>query len=326
MLEAVVASDFHLCGLDKHFIDADDRILAEMDKVYQYAVKNGIKYVIMPGDLSDSPDMGWDTYSKLFLFFKKYDGIIHSIYIAGNHDFGDIENTSMNFLHTLSKHKALKTLSIYLKPERVVLEGVPCNFLPFPCLKTLSKSEGAVNFAHVEYSGAIGDNGRTLKTKQELETHPNDFTVSGHIHQYQFLEKKRAVYCGNPFHKNFGESLPEGFSHIKAKMKGKTVDFKHTFIENKPNFTLVNLHIEDINDFRKLKNDDSIRYKLHVADGIVIPPDLLIQYPNITGGIWLNGKKASGAEHEIEEKVLADSHIDLKTGLKDFLVSNGFDK
>lgn len=324
-LEGVVFSDVHLDGLNKHFVDGNDRILAEMEKIYQYALENGIKHVFIPGDLSDTPDLDWDTYGKLFDLFLKYDDVVNTYYSAGNHDFADIENTSMNFMHKLANSKAFKRLKIYLQPERVVIENVPVNFLPYPCLKTLSTKQGALNFAHVEYSGAIGDNGRSLKTKHELETHKNDFTISGHIHQYQYMKAKRAVYCGNPFQKNFGESLPKGFIHFKASMDGNRIAFEHKFVENKPGFTLQNIEINDLNDYKKLKFSDNVRYKLHVDEEVPIPPDLMIKYPNITGGIHKTGqKKANKTEEESIKLTTAD--IDPLFGLKDFLVAEGFDK
>lgn len=325
MLEGIALSDLHLDGLNKHFIDGNDRIIAEMEKVYQYAMKNGVKYIFMPGDLADTPDLDWETYGKLFMFLKRYDGKIHTFYIAGNHDFADIENTSMNFLELLAREGVFKTFKIYLKPERTEIEGVPINFLPFPCLETLSTKKGALNFAHVEYSGAIGDNGRALKTKHELSTHKNDFTISGHIHQYQFMKAKRAVYCGNPFQKNFGESLPKGFIHFKAEMNGDKVVFEHKFVENKPNFTLQVIMINDLNDFKKLKHDDSIRYKLVIDPDVPVPPDLRIKYPNITGDIRVGNKSVkNNAVEEIVPVQRAD--INPRLGLKKFLSAEGMDK
>lgn len=324
-LEAIALSDLHFDGLNKHFPDGNERIIQEMEKIYQYALKNGIKHVFMPGDLADTPDMDWDTYGMLFDFLLKYDGLVSTYYIAGNHDFADIENTSMNFLHKLSKSKAFKSLYIFLKPVRMEIEGVPVNFLPYPCLETLSTKQGGLNMAHVEYSGAVGDNGRLLKTKHELATHKNDFTVSGHIHQYQYMKSKRAVYCGNPFQKNFGESLPKGFIHFRASMDGNKVVFQHKFVENKPNFQLINLLIDDINDFKKLQHSNNIRYKLHVDAEVPVPADLMLNYPNITGGIFVTGQKKAKGKDEEEIKI-EKVDINITFGLKEHLVAEGLDK
>jgi len=320
--EAVFTSDWHLTGLNKHFQDADDRILSEGRKIFQYALNNGIKYVIIPGDISDHPFLPYDTYTSLFNLFYEYDKLLTIIYVAGNHDFENIENMSMNFMRRLSKTKAFKNLRIVLKPERIEIEGVPVNLLPYPCLKTLSKKQGALNVAHVEYTGAVGDNGRTLKTKHELESHKNDFTISGHIHQYQYMEKKRAIYCGNPFQKNFGETSVKGFVHARVILNGDRVDVEHKFVENKPAFSLQNIHIKDLNDYKKLKHDSNIRYKLHIDPDIPVPADIMLQYPNITGGIVYTAGKGKDVA-EIETLKIERADIDPMFGLASFLGAEG---
>lgn len=326
MLEGIASSDWHFEGLKKHFANHDERILTEIDKIYQYAIRNGIRHVFVPGDIADTPTLPFESYIGLVLFLKKYDGLIDTHYIAGNHDFSDIDKTSLDFLKVLCDTGYFKSFHLYLKPERVIVDDVPVNFLPYPCLETLSSGrKGALNFAHVEYSGAIGDNGRTLKTKHELAVIDNDFTVSGHIHQYQFMGSKRAVYCGNPFQKNFGEALPKGFIHFKAKNVKGRIEFKHKFVDNKPNFILQNVDIEDMSDLKKLKDDDNIRYKLRVAQDIVLPSDIMLQYPNITGGIfYASGQKAS-IEEDLKELIVEKSNIRIDTGLKRYLSSQGFD-
>jgi DNA repair exonuclease SbcCD nuclease subunit len=323
--EAVFTSDWHLTGLNKHFSDGDERILAEAEKIFQYALNNGIKFVIIPGDISDNPNLPFDTYTALFNLFYKYDKLLTIIYVAGNHDFENIEKMSMNFMRRLSKTKAFKNLQIILKPERIEIEGVPVNLLPFPALKTLSKKTGALNVAHVEYTGAVGDNGRTLKTKQELQSHKNDFTISGHIHQYQYMQAKRAVYCGNPFQKNFGESLPKGFVHARVTLNGDRVDVEHKFVENKPSFTLQNIHIKDLNDFKRLKHDSNVRYKLHIDPDVPVPADIMLQYPNITGGIVYTGKGDKALDTEDTIKI-ERADIDPEFGLAEFLGAEGLDQ
>lgn len=327
MLEGVATSDWHTDGLDKHFLNGNDLILDEADKIYQWALKNGIKHVFIPGDISNTPQMPVDTLTKLYLFFLKYDGIINTHYLIGNHDVADIENTSMNFFHTLCKNGALKTMHVYLKPERVIIDNVPVNFIPWQegQMSTLSTGkEGALNFAHVEYTGAIGDNGRKLKTKHELKVHKHDYTISGHIHQYQVMDSKRALYCGNPFQKNFGEELPKGFVHFRAELKNGRIDFKHSRIENKPNFTLQNVIITDINQFKKLEHSENVRYKLHVDAEVPIPADLMLQFPNITGGIVVNGNKQSTSDKD--EVKIVKTEVNLRTGLKKFLGAEGLAK
>lgn len=329
MLEAISSSDWHLEGMGKHFQDSIRRQLAEVDKIYKYAMSKGIQHVFIPGDISDTPHMRWSTYMQLALFFRKYDGVINSYYIGGNHDRSDIENTSCDFLKLLSEHGFFKSFRIFLEPDQDRIDGTLVNFCAWPCRETMTEKEGCLNFAHVEYNGAIGDNGRALKTKHEFLSHERDFTISGHIHQYQYMKNKRAIFNGNPFQKNFGEKLPKGFVHFKARTEKKTVEVKHRFIDNNPNFRLETVIIDSPKDFQKLKDDNNLRYKLLVAPDVLVPSDLRIHYPNITGGIFNSDTKKVKAEDGIVE-VLGETAPSLKirptTGLKKFLQSEGYSK
>lgn len=327
MIEALSTSDFHLEGLRKHFADDIARQLREVDRIYQYALQKGIQHIFVPGDLSDTPQMRKSTEIALMHFLKKYDGLINTYYICGNHDRSDVENTSIDFLKQLADYKFFKTFRIYLQPAQDRIDGTLVNFCAWPCYETLTEKEGALNFAHVEYNGAIGDNGRKLKTKHEFQQHKRDFTISGHIHQYQFLKARRAVYNGNPYQKNFGESLPKGFIQFKATTENKEVKFKHRFIDGKPQFRLETIHIESPKDFNKLSSGNDVRYKLFVAPDVLIPSDLRLQYPNITGGIFnTETKKQTDEQFEALVTEHQKPNISPRKGLKNFLSSLGHSK
>lgn len=329
MLEAISTSDWHLDGMGKHFIDATQRQLKEIDRIYQYAIKKGIKHVFIPGDISDTPHMKTSTYLQLVLFLKKYDGLINTYYVGGNHDRSDAENTSCDFLKLLADHKFFKSFRIFLQPEQDRIDGTLVNFCAWPCPETMTEKEGALNLAHITVTGAIGDNGRKLTAKDEFKVHKNDYTVSGHIHQYQHLKSKRCIYNGNPYQKNFGESLPKGFVHLKARTERRVVEVRHRFVDNNPHFQLHTVVIESPTDFQKLKDSNNIRYKLLVAPDVLVPPDLRITYPNITGGIFnAETKKASDGVQELVEVIDAQRLPKVKptTGLKQYLSSEGFGK
>lgn len=330
MLEALSTSDWHLEGMKKHFINATDRQLKEVDKIYQYGMSKGIRHVFIPGDISDTPHMSFSTYMKLVLFFRKYDGIINSYYIGGNHDRSDVTSTSCDFLKLLTEHGFFKSFKIYMEPDQDRIDGTLVNFCAWPIHETLTEKEGCLNFAHIEYNGAIGDNGRALKTSKEFRSHKRDYTISGHIHQYQHMKKQRAIFNGNPFQKNFGESLPKGFIHFKTRTEKNVVDLKHRFVDNQPNFQLQTVVIESPKDFTRLKDDNNIRYKLLVAPDVLVPADLRILYPNITGGIFNSEtkKQTNNDDATVERLGLVSQVARVKptTGLKDFLIGEGYSK
>lgn len=323
--EAVCTGDWHLAGLAKHFIDHLDRQMFEVDKMYQYAINNGINHVVVCGDISDTPNMPEAAYIALINHLKKYDGHINTYYIAGNHDFSDINKTSMDLLNVLYKKGFFKTFHLFLKPEERIIDGVPINFLPYPCLRAPKSDVPHLNFSHIEYNGCIGDNGRPLKTTREFKQNKGDFNVSGHVHQYQYIKSKRAIFTGNPYQKNFGESLPKGFVHIKARATKEQIEFRHKFIDIKPDFQFINLRIETRRDFGKLQASDSFRYKLWIAPGVEVPKDLRIKFPNITGGVFdldTKGKKDTLAIADNPAVTIRHTKQQLST----FLKAQGFDK
>lgn len=302
MLHAIVTSDWHLEKLKKLFPhDHIDRQLREIDKIYKYAIEHGIEHVIIPGDISDTYKMDADTYIKLISFFKKYDAHVKSYYIGGNHDFSDISKTSMDLLQILTDNDFFENFHLYLSPTQVDIEGIKVNMMNHPMRESIPHKRPCLNMVHVEYTGAIGDNGRMLKSHNEFKSPRKDFNISGHIHQYQHMEKRRVIYCGNPYQTNFGEALPKGFIEIKVRETGKKLEVKHRFVDNKPGFRLLTEHITSVKELAALSTEPGIRYRLYVDEGIVVPGDFMLNNPNVKQ-LWSTKK---GQKVELESEVEA---------------------
>tara|TARA_Y100001963_G_C6790511_1_gene455129 strand:- start:825 stop:1880 length:1056 start_codon:yes stop_codon:yes gene_type:complete len=329
-LRAISTSDWHLDGLKRLFPnDHIERQLNEIDKIYQYAHKNGINYIFVPGDISDSHNMPWATYYALYNHFKKWDAFIQTFYISGNHDFEEINKTSIDFLKMLAEDGSFKNLHIITKPEQRTIEGVVVNFLPFPAERSIPHKKPCLNFAHVSYDGAVGDNGRIIKMKDEIETDCRDHTISGHIHEYQHMEKKRVTFNGNPFQKNFGERSAKGFIVFTAKYKKGKLKFRHEFINNHPEFTLESVIINKLSDFADLRTDDNVRYRLYVDPTVTVPTDLRIKNPNVVQILDSQGKKKIkelDCAEEFKQQAMDIPEIDPMLGLTSRLKENGFSK
>lgn len=328
MFEAVVSSDWHLNGLAKHFPDHYERQLSEIDKIYQYCIVNNVKYLIVPGDISDTPHMPDNIKMALFALFLKYDGMVTTHYVCGNHDYDDVRTTAMDLIKMISTH-SLKTLHVHLKPDTTTIGNVPINFLPYPCLEAPKSKTPHLNFSHVSYNGAIGDNGRKLRVSDEFIQNKGDFNISGHIHKFQYLETRNALYCGAPYQKNFGEEYDCGFVHIKARVLKKEVEVKFKRISTKPEFQFINLHINNQKDLKKLSTSDSIRYKLWVSPDVILPKDLKLQYPNITGGIIDSSTRKAEPGSVVQEssvKAVVSARSRLKTFLRNSGADDGFVK
>lgn len=328
-LHAVVSSDWHFEKLKKLFPhDHIDRQIREIDKIYQYCLEKGIKHLIVPGDISDTHKMTPETYTKMLLLFKKYDGMIHTYYTGGNHDFSDITTTSMDLFQTILDGGYLETFHLFLKPTQIEIDGIVVNMMPHPCMESIPNRRPCLNMVHVEYTGAKGDNGRLLKSKHNFVSPRRDFNISGHIHQYQELKKRRAIYCGTPYQTNFGEALPKGFIEIKAGVVDKKMKVQHRFINNRPNFQLLTEEIESVGDFAKLSTEPGLRYRLYIAEGVVVPSDLMLRNPNIVQ-TWFKGKGNKIAVDDAEQfKQETDELPQLNPldGLPKIFKSNGLQK
>lgn len=327
-MKGIATGDWHFDSLFKHFGEqAIVRQVAEIEKICQYAISKGIKHVFVNGDISNTPFLSFTAYIALYNLIKKYDGLLDIYYIAGNHDFAEVGKTSLDFLKVLCDNGIFKTFNIFLQPETRKIEDTYVNFCPYPCMEAPETKRGALNMCHVEYNGALGDNGRKLRVKGDKEfTQPEkDFCVSGHLHTYQFLETKRAVYGGSPYQLNFGESLPKGFIRFEAQSKKDNAHFDHRFVNNKPDFILEQLVIKSTKDFDQLKKSDAIRYKLWIGEKVKVPSDLLSRFPNITGGVFdLATKKKT--EDVVQREETSSHTFDLTFGLKKFLKQEGHDK
>lgn len=263
MLNAVVCSDFHLdCfntpRLSPFFVDRKDidYQISEIEKPFAYAVENCVDNVFVLGDLGDNSAISSVAMSKFLALLIKYDGILNIHMIPGNHDTNSDSN-SLNIVRVLSKK--FETVHFYTEPTLVEVDGIRCNFVPFPYTDFVDKS---INFCHTDIQGSYRDNGHAVKGLAAGNSH----VVSGHIHKYQSFGK--VLYCGSLYQTDFGNTLPKGFVHIRSNQK----EVRHKFINSSPRYCLKTLKIEKESDF-KLEKDPHILYKLDI-DPYVECPDL----------------------------------------------------
>lgn len=327
MFEGISTSDWHFEALANHFPqDHIQRQLETIDRIYNYAVEHGIKHVIIPGDITDKYTMADTTKELLLQHFRKYEGIIESWYCGGNHDWADNTQTSMDLIKRFCDWDFLKSLHIFLRPKQVEIDGVIVNFLPFPARKSIKHKKPCLNFCHTEAIGALGDNGRPLRTKKDLKVDERDFTISGHIHLYQYLEAKRFLYNGSPYQKTFGEGLPKGFIHFKAEYVKKKLVVKHKFVDSKPGFRFETVMITDQKQWSQLEVNAAIRYRVYVKDSITIPGDIRTRVPNIAQLYATNKKIDINNVDTIDVSEQQVSDIDPTDGLRSFLKESGIKK
>lgn len=323
MLHGIQTGDWHLEAMNRHFgPEGVDLQLAEIDKIYLYALENGVTKIFVLGDITDTASMTDETKGKLLAHFVKYDGVIETYYLGGNHDRADAKRTSMDLISQFVDWQFLKSFYVFMEPEQIVIDGIVVNFLPHPCRESIPHKKPCLNLVHCDIVGARGDNGHPLRTSHDITVDKRDFTLGGHIHLFQ--ELKRLILAGSPYQKTFGEALPKGFVEFKASYMKNKLYVSHKFVSNKPKFILETKIISEQQDFSSLVNNKYLRYRLFIEEGVVVPADLRVRYPNIA---QLRGVAKSTLQ-EIEqggtlEVKRAAKAMHPSRGLKRHLISAG---
>lgn len=323
MLHGISTSDWHLAGgLSSIFPNnALQKQMFEIEKTFKHCVENDIKHLFMPGDISDKARLDEETLIALIGLLLKYDKYVSFHYIPGNHDFAHVGKTAIDVLKIFAENGGFNNVHIYTEPTVKVIDGVEVGFVPFPHKEVKGGKKPKILFAHIEEAGAVGDNGRPLKVNHlKLLRSKDDYTFSGHLHTYQELKERRICFNGAPYQKNFGEQGKKGFVEFKAKYDtaGKLL-VKRTFVDTRPEFTLINLKIDDDKDFDKIEQNENMLYKITLGDGVIAPKGLTKDFPNI---VMLNGVSYKGRSNlDTREKMDASDipRITPLTGLVKYL-------
>lgn len=328
-LHGIATSDWHLDALKSHFPhDHVDRQISVLEKIFKYAIENGIGHVFVNGDVFDSSSSPMKTCVKLLRLLCKYNEHVDIHILAGNHDWSDIHTIAIDFLAELIQLRMLKRVFIYKDSVETVINGINVNFIPYGS-EYIDRDKPSLNFTHGDIKGVVGDNGRPIKKVSSKRPPKGDFTIAGHNHLFQFLEKERFLCNGSPYQKTFGETPTKGFVEFTASYKSKSklkVDYR--FIRIRPLFEFKTIFIEKQKDFDKLSNSYSIRLRLIIKGDVIIPPDLNKNYPNIAQILDAKGKKVSEtcSSVEIASESLILPEINPTLGLSTHLKAQGFGK
>lgn len=292
-MEAVVTTDWHLDVLRNIFHNNPEQgiklQIKDIEKVFTYATENGIRNVIVPGDIGQTEELSAIAKFHFLNLLMKYDGILKIHIIPGNHDYTKVGVHSLKLLELLCVKQKFKTIFLHVEGTKVDIDGETFNFLPFPLVVG---DPNCINVAHLEVKGACRDNGRKVTNGHEISESP---WIIGHLHTYQVV--KNAVMPGTLFQCNFGEKLPKGFIHIKVK-DGK---LKHRFINNNPSFTFNTLEVTDFEDWSKISKKETDFLRIYINSSVTIP-DEIYNYSNV---LQISGKIIENSEEK--EDLASDS-------------------
>lgn len=258
-MDFVGIGDLHLTnvldkgGLSEYIRDHDDMVRREVDKVKDYARRNHVSTIIQYGDVFEGPRASYS--GMLSLLDMVADDDLEWIFILGNHDKFAEESSLGHSLQLLQRMK-LKNVRVVIEPHRVKRGKGSLNLMPWPCIDFVGD---ALNIAHVDVEGAVGDNGRASKS----ETKHVGRSVIGHIHTHQEVGRGRNVanYSGTLYQTNFGESQEKFFHHVRWDDGWEIESVPHT-----PEFKLTTLEVSSRKDLAQIDSDPNHLYKLKVLD------------------------------------------------------------
>lgn len=271
-MEAVGIGDTHLDKLDALIPEASTLIAKSIRRVFKYALDRGIKNVLFYGDICERPRLSYDAQCEFYgvILDPRYKDLeIHII--LGNHDFAENGTHSLQVLELVARMMG-RNVHVYTQPERVVIDGVAFNFLPYPHTET---TKNAINVGHFEVSGSLRDNGR--KIEEGLST--KHVTLMGHLHTKHKV--RNTFYSGTLYQTNFGEYEEKFFHHIKASSH-RIEDVEVIDVPFDPPWKLKNLTVTSNKDLKLIVPDDNVLYKLFIKDGADIDIErVLSKRPNI---------------------------------------------
>lgn len=319
ILRAVCVGDVHLDALNKynHVFRLqqggptyNDIVCAEIQKVYDYAERNGIEHVWFLGDIAERPRLSQEAHerwNRSMLSPRRKN--FRTRGIIGNHDFEDIGFHSMQaFQACLDSGQFPNTSWYYGVPHIETIDGIEVGFLPYPHANGPRKKKDTkprVYLGHFDVAGAKRDNGRPIEEGVGDDVLvPDDYWVIGHIHTYQ-TPRANVILPGTSYQLNFGESLPKGFLDITFKYEGGKLLKKYEWIQNEPLFKLLNVAINTPSDFDQIEESPHLLYKLFVRKGIDIPPTLMRSRPNIVNNLQFkdDGELVEVMQQEINIEV-----------------------
>ena len=300
----------------KHLTDHLEREKQVVGEILALIKREQPDVVIIAGDLFDNGNPTHDERLIVANFFR--DVSVPVVAISGNHDtpgrVGTTE-TNINWLVALSDK-----LGHVVKdsPTAVLAYGAWWLCLPYggwnqADLNLLvawllskipaSNTKPVVALAHEFFCGATTETGFVGKGKKHPKV-PEDPAITywalGDIHNQQNLGPT-IWYCGTPYQKDFGESLPKGVLMVKPGKKPVPIQLRKTT----PLVTLTSVPDEWPNALIRLKVKAS-----------KIPPLLP---KNV---VEVSSPPMAGASAEMEEKIAQGSRY-LLDGLDGFLKRRG---
>jgi len=288
-------SDWHIGG-SKFLPDFLQRQSDMIDQVYEIAESNGVKVVVVAGDLFDAAEPDGEERDLLKTKLLQYDAAgFTTLLINGNHDqISMTGRTAIRYLSILSDHEKFHN-SIVTESTKyhqvddtvfILLCHEPKQFKR-DYMKAISDLRDAsvkpeykhvILVCHETIKGAISDTNYRITTGDDVpltdhgsEIEPLDITyiALGDIHQKQRMAP-RTYYCGAPLQVKFGDKDKKGVLIVDTDdpdnpkfvpVKSKPL-LKVTSLDNIPEDAYVKLVVSKLDGIGAKLPDSVIKQEL----------------------------------------------------------------
>ena len=274
--EFIAVGDLHYDNKLSSFIpDINSVITEELRVALEYARQEGVKFVVLLGDIGDSTRLSEDALIRILTIASEYRDLKILMY-PGNHDTVNSEVNGLNVIGAMIDALADRSsvnIRVVTQPTTLrVGGGERVRILPWP---HFSVDRRALNFAHVETNGSMWEHGKTVETERDTIA----TVISGHLHNAQEAgPNKNIKFPGTLYQKSFGERAKKFFAR-GLWQDGKLVEYE--LIPHAPKYTLHNIVIASEEDFKKISDDPYSRYKAYIKSDVILSPNTLAQYPTL---------------------------------------------
>lgn len=303
-LEAVVVGDLHFDGRLSRIIHQSSKYKADhLQKIVDWAKNEGIRNVILAGDVCEYPRMTYESMRALLRVFTSNTKTRFYV-ILGNHDKyaeHSSEGHSLELFEELRNVGTLPNVRIMGEPKNIKIDGHVVRFLPWP---HTSFNRKYLNIAHTEVRGSKSDNGRVFNKKSLPDG--KEVAIIGHLHEAHTVRNYH--YVGTPYQTDFGAKPGKTFSHV---IWDGPDDYEIRRIPSNPKYILHNLVIQSRADLKKIPKGANNLVKLIVSDGADVEPKDWVDYPNVVEHTPFKGKEE--LEVALNEELISGTDVSVST-------------
>ena len=210
-----------------------DEVIRTFERICDYAEKEGVRAVIIAGDMFDTAKVSIKTKKRVFHAISSCENT-DFLYLSGNHDEESFLKTSEDLPKNLKIFGDGWTAFNY---GNTVISGVSFGKIGAPlAIDTLSLNPDKTNIVvlHGQVIGHKGGEDAENISIPLLKGKNIDFLALGHIHYYSenaIDERGRFAYCGCPEGRGFDETGKKGFVLLETETLNAPKTFvKSTFI------------------------------------------------------------------------------------------------